>query len=238
MRSSFSYSSRCDRIEIHSPDAIENAPATSPAMPASSTMLLLLVPPATPMTSEKFDTRPSFTPNTAARSTPPTSAAVAALGPGDAPALGDALHGGDGAARRPFLVHHHVGGLGVGLVAVGLRRLGAQHQRQHRLGAEEAGEEAQRAHAERRARRARLDAGVAQELLPVRGVTFLRGGEGEEHVASLRIGVLGEPAEQRAAVDLVGIHVAQTRDARLVEGCVGPRSPHDATHSRSRTSRS
>ena len=86
MRSSFSYSSRCERIEIHSPDAIENAPATSPATPASSTMLLLLVPPATPMTSEKFDTRPSFMPNTAARSAPPTLGAVAALGRGDATA--------------------------------------------------------------------------------------------------------------------------------------------------------
>ena len=37
-------------------------------------MLLLVVPPATPITSEKFDTRPSLMPNTVARSTPPTSA--------------------------------------------------------------------------------------------------------------------------------------------------------------------
>ena len=74
MRSSFSYSSRCERIEIHSPDAIESAPATSPATPASSTKLFWLVPPATPMTSEKFDTRPSFIPNTIARSVPPTLA--------------------------------------------------------------------------------------------------------------------------------------------------------------------
>ena len=74
MRSSFSYSSRWERTEIHSPDAIENAPATSPAMPASSTMALSLVPPATPMTSEKFETSPSFTPNTVARSAPPKPA--------------------------------------------------------------------------------------------------------------------------------------------------------------------
>ena len=37
-------------------------------------MLLLVVPPATPITSEKFDTSPSLMPNTVARSTPPISA--------------------------------------------------------------------------------------------------------------------------------------------------------------------
>ena len=74
MRSSFSYSSRCDRTETHSPDAIENAPATSPATPASTTMDLLDVPPATPMTSEKFETSPSLTPKTVARSAPPIPA--------------------------------------------------------------------------------------------------------------------------------------------------------------------
>ena len=81
------------------------------------------------------------------------------------PPVGDALHGGDGAARRRLLLRHHVGGFVVGAVAVGLRRLGAQHQRQHRLGAEEAREEAQRAHAERQraacAARRRPRAGAA-----------------------------------------------------------------------------
>src|SRR5438552_972580 len=74
MRSSFSYSSRCDRTETHSPDAIENAPATSPATPASTTMDLLDVPPATPMTSAKFETSPPLTPKTVARSSPPIPA--------------------------------------------------------------------------------------------------------------------------------------------------------------------
>ena len=86
---------------------------------------------------------------------------------------------------RRLLLGHRVGGLGVGAVAVGLGRLGAQHQRQHRLGAEAAREEAQRAHAERHARRARLDAGLAQQARPVLGVTLLGGRELQEHVAAL-----------------------------------------------------
>ena len=58
----------------------------------------------------------------------------------------------------------------------------------------------------------------------MRGVAFLRGGEGEEHVAALRIGVLGEPAEQRAAVDLVGIHVAAMRLRAASCACRGSAS--------------
>ena len=153
MRSSFSYSSRCERTEIHSPEAIENAPATSPAIPARSTMLWSSVPPATPMTSEKFDTRPSFTPNTTARSAPPTPARWRPSDRGDAPAGRDALHGGDGAARRGLLLRHLARRLRVVAVAVGFGGLGAQHDRQHRLGAEVARQEAQRADAERQSRR-------------------------------------------------------------------------------------
>ena len=38
------------------------------------------------------------------------------------------------------------------------------------------------------------------------GVTLLRRRELEEHVAASVVGVVGEPAEQRAARDLVGVH--------------------------------
>ena len=137
MRSSFSYSSRCERIEIHSPDAIENAPRRpARATPASITMLLSVVPPATPITSEKFETRPSLMPKTGGPERAADARTVAAFGARDAAARRDALHRGDRSARGRLLLRHRVGGLGFVAVAVGLGRLGAQHQRQHRLGAE------------------------------------------------------------------------------------------------------
>ena len=58
---------------MYSPAAIENAPAASPASPASSTALLSALPPATPAISAKLETSPSEAPNTAGRSQPPVT---------------------------------------------------------------------------------------------------------------------------------------------------------------------
>ena len=43
---------------------MENAPAASPATPASTMTLVLAVPPATPAIRAKFETSPSIAPNT------------------------------------------------------------------------------------------------------------------------------------------------------------------------------
>src|SRR6476646_2976987 len=58
---------------MYSPAAIENAPASKPASPAKAIAVLAAPEPAKPITSEVLDTRPSLTPNTAARSAPERS---------------------------------------------------------------------------------------------------------------------------------------------------------------------
>ena len=58
---------------MYSPTAIENAPASKPASPAKAIGVLAAPEPAKPITSEVLDTRPSLTPNTAARSAPQRS---------------------------------------------------------------------------------------------------------------------------------------------------------------------
>src|SRR5437868_8884407 len=63
-------SSTCAAIETYSPTAIEQAPATSDAMPASSTNRELAEAPATPRMSDTLVTSPSLTPSTAARVAP------------------------------------------------------------------------------------------------------------------------------------------------------------------------
>src|SRR6266540_7397928 len=65
-----SNTSRCDRIEMYSPAAIENAPARSPATPASTMIVLSTAAPVNPMIRDRFDTRPSLTPKMAARRAP------------------------------------------------------------------------------------------------------------------------------------------------------------------------
>ena len=55
---------------MYSPAAIDSAPASSPASPASRMTWEELPAPAMPATREKLDTRPSLAPNTAARNQP------------------------------------------------------------------------------------------------------------------------------------------------------------------------
>ena len=71
MASSRSRSSRWADIEIHSPDAMENAPAMSTAIPARRTTLGPALAPAKPRINDTLVTSPSLTPNTAARAPPP-----------------------------------------------------------------------------------------------------------------------------------------------------------------------
>ncbi len=69
-----SYISRELCTEIHSPSAIEKAPASRPATPVIRTPWLDISAPATPITRLKFESRPSLAPSTAARSAFPLRA--------------------------------------------------------------------------------------------------------------------------------------------------------------------
>src|SRR5580658_10260621 len=71
MASSRSSSSRWADIDVHSPDAMEKAPAMSNAIPARRTTLGPASAPAMPRINDTLVTRPSATPNTAARAPPP-----------------------------------------------------------------------------------------------------------------------------------------------------------------------
>jgi hypothetical protein len=59
---------------MYSPAAIENDPASSPAIPASKVTVRELPEPAKPMARAVLDTNPSLTPNTLARKAPGRSA--------------------------------------------------------------------------------------------------------------------------------------------------------------------
>ena len=58
---------------MYSPAPIEKAPASSPATPASRISPRSAVPPVTPMTRARLETRPSLTPKMAARRAPEAS---------------------------------------------------------------------------------------------------------------------------------------------------------------------
>ena len=68
-RSAFSVSA-CELTETYSPAAMDIAPATKPASPASKTAFRPLCAAATPTTSDAVETIPSLAPKTAARSQP------------------------------------------------------------------------------------------------------------------------------------------------------------------------
>jgi hypothetical protein len=53
---------------MYSPAAMESAPATSPASPASTSVRRSPSPPPTPSIKDAVDTRPSLAPSTDARS--------------------------------------------------------------------------------------------------------------------------------------------------------------------------
>jgi hypothetical protein len=69
--SSRSSSSDWARIDTYSPAAIEKAPPTRPARPASLTAPGEELAPAIPRMSATFETNPSLIPKTAARAPPP-----------------------------------------------------------------------------------------------------------------------------------------------------------------------
>ena len=91
-------SSAWTRIELYSPAAIEIAPDTSPARPASRTTAGAGSAPATPRISPMLDTSPSLTPNTAARADAALDVAVVVLGVGPSGTWGITL--GDGTIDR------------------------------------------------------------------------------------------------------------------------------------------
>src|SRR5678815_5971750 len=62
--------SDCELTDTYSPAAIDSAPATSPATPASRTSLRAAFAAATPTTRLAVETMPSLAPRTAARSQP------------------------------------------------------------------------------------------------------------------------------------------------------------------------
>jgi hypothetical protein len=62
--------SACELTETYSPAAIDIAPATRPATPATRTFAWVARAEATPTNRLAVDTVPSFAPNTAARSQP------------------------------------------------------------------------------------------------------------------------------------------------------------------------
>src|SRR5579864_3279997 len=68
--SSAASASACDLTDTYSPAAMDMAPATRPATPATMTLPCVVLVAATPSSKLEVDRIPSFAPNTAARNQP------------------------------------------------------------------------------------------------------------------------------------------------------------------------
>src|SRR3954453_8657602 len=97
-------------MELYSPAAIETAPAMSPARPASRTTPGAGSAPATPRIRPTFDTRPSLTPNTAARAAPPRTSRWWCSGRGaiSGASIGRSLGGSHGRSLDPLRPRHRL----------------------------------------------------------------------------------------------------------------------------------
>src|SRR5712692_180823 len=128
----FWYSSRELCTDSHSPIAIEQAPASSPASPVISTVCCENSAPATPITRLRFDTRPSFAPSTAARrALPPPAPCLPSRREKTLPSqrasvrVGEALE--DARVRSLLGAHRRAFGFRLQIVMVAVDRLEVLH---------------------------------------------------------------------------------------------------------------
>src|SRR5215217_3797805 len=178
-----SNSSRWEVTEMYSPAPIENAPASSPATPAS-----------------RISRRSGVAPVPALAAHDPARPGRRRGQPGQDPGV-DALVGG----------HGH-GGVGDAVVVAGVGELGPLHDRQHRPGPEPAGQPGHQPHPGPAAvlvgpwrRLPQLD----QLGRPVGGMALLGLGQLEEDLALLAVGALGQGPVHGRAVQLVGPVLAE-----------------------------
>jgi len=199
-------------MEMYSPAAIENDPASRPAIPASSVTVREVPDPAKPMTRAVLDTRPSLTRTRrpAARRTGRCGATIRAAGsvPGGPGGPGRAGAPGSGrgcARRRPSP------GRRPGRCRTCRRRpLGSLDHRQHGLDRQPARRRANQPGAQARAAGGRyVGACFAQFVFPVRGVLQLDRGQLTEDLLALAGLRVSQPRVQRGGVPLAGEHVRQ-----------------------------
>src|SRR3972149_3760462 len=223
-----SKSSRCAFMETYSPAAIDEAPASRPARPASRTKSALALAPAKPMTRLRLETRPSLTPKTAARRGPPPAEGDAARELAQRAGVGALLRRQGGGARvlggvvgraadlgaveqrvdrsRPAAAG---GGAGVG---GGAGRRGAGEGGGARPGPAEAGEKLQQPRLEAEAVRRQGHALAAQAALHHGGVACLR----LRHLAQQRGAPVVRLAGRQEAIEVGAVQlVLEVREQEL-----------------------
>ena len=202
--SSRALSSLLDWTEIHSPMAIEQAPAINPATPVIRMSLEATPAPATPITRLALDTRPSFTPRTAARSAFPPAArprcSRASARPIGSPRVSPTSVARARACCSSSPANWPDSSRYASVDRASRSRMIGHHDRI----AEVAGEPAQNAGALARSARLGIDSGLSEALLPVRGVALLVRGNVLEEPLAVRVGLcLGQSRVDGGRVELV-----------------------------------